>query len=205
MGLENPSHLPPQTQDDIDTTTDQRTLHDAELLRHGARHKNGVLQPKGEQLEQLHSEMEHSQFEGSEEHNVIETAISHYESILRALEIQRSLSHVPLTKAKVTAEEAERTIEEAVRYLDILPHAQDRAALRQYATDMWQRLVQVSEVLASNTSLRIGSSVNIRRSNGEIEPGWVIKAITTVGDFVLHDSKGQLEKKAPVLDLAEIN
>lgn len=198
-----------RSQEEIDAIEDERTLHDAALIKQGAHREQGILQPTDEQVEQMRAQMQYAvqyrQFEGTEEKKVLETHLRTLETLEAELRFYCGLNAGPLAGKERIRGDAE--YERALSILSI-PKPQNRDEERQLLRQIEAKsgyLRGVLRVLQKSPSLRIGSLVNIQRSSGTIEPGWQIKEVTPEAEFVVVDPTETLLKTVPILEVAEVN
>lgn len=208
MGIEQGSQF---SQEEIDKIQTQRALSDTELIRGGAIFEKGILQPTGEQIDNIKKEMDQDLYLKTEKGQADIMAARSLNIYLQMLTNQIGMQgKIPAVEG-MSEEDLKSFYEVANCRIGFKPEVCDKK-VNNPATQSAKTLIEKNLDLfkgifreARDFSL-VGKDISVQRSDKRVERGWKIANYDKNSGFVrVEDNQRGLFKNVPLWELAMFN
>lgn len=191
------------SQEEMDQMKASRMQSDADLLRNGASYTNDNLEPTLSQKEEIDTTHSEEIFKSTPEHAVFAERIH----LLTELGIALGIVYGKDAYDFKRGGQIRANIVNLMAALEMqLPASREEGEILLAQVKAKANLLfMIDKLVATSPNLRIGSTVSILRSSGEIEPGWQIRYLLPDGSAnVTNESIGK-QKDVDIAELARIN
>lgn len=189
-----------------DENMGSRTLHDADLIKGGAKFENGILQPTESQIGEMKDEMDKDQHILTDEEKADGIASNNVSVFLTLLTAKVEMQE-PQKIGDLSKEQLDSFFQEAVKRLGFGSEINDRnnaSRLQKLIIDNNSLFQGVFREAASFTLS--GQEVEVKRTSGEVEKGWKVENYDMAHGLVnVNDLSRGIFKAVPLYEFAMLN